>query len=525
MKLTHDIQQAFRLHKNKPALSRYITSKSFQTISYGELDAKVHGVARFLSEHGMKPGDLVASYMNKSIDLAVVILATIINGGVACALNPRFKSHQVVTLASVARPKFIIVDKNTSSSLAHVSEAALGSQVVLHAEHMEIIQLSKAGDFHNAVKGKGVSLPSSYHADDAGYCLFTSGSTGEQKGVLISRDDLLERVKTEIEDYQVTCTDHLLSLLPFSFDVGLNQFLSSILSGSHLVILNSWFPKDVIAAIRLFEITGISAVPTIWADMLCYPKERSFGEDIKTLRYITVSGGDLAQKYLVQLKQYFEKVDIYKTYGQSETFRSGILKPRDFSNKMTSVGQPVKGTRIFILQENGHLAPPDGEGEIIHYGAGTMIRYINNGVVGAQEKLRDIPESLRSTLREGKVVYTGDRGKIDSEGFLYVLGREDGMIKTLGFRVYPREVENCILGHTLVKHAAVVGISDNRKGQSLIAEIVAKDTLDEGEVTTYIRERLPYYMVPDEIYIVDSLPLAENGKIRYAEIKAKHEQR
>ena len=524
MRLTRDIQNILRQHKSRPAISRYTSSNSFQTVSYGELEQKVLRAARYLEEQGMQPGDLVASYMNKSTDLVASILATILNGGVACSLNPRLKSHQVLALAAVSRPRFIIVDNSTISSLVNTPEAAFGSKLVLYAEGMEIVRLSEENQINESLRGQRALPPVSYHEDGAGYCLFTSGSTGDQKGVLISRDDLLERVTTEIEDYKITHADHLLSLLPLSFDVGLNQFLSSILSGAHLVILNSWFPKDIISAIKHFKITGISAVPTIWADMLSFPKDRNFGSDIETLRYITVSGGDLAQKYLSQLNQYFEKVDIYKTYGQSETFRSGILKPHDFLRKMTSVGQPVKGTSVFILQKNGIPAPADVEGEIIHHGAGTMIRYINGGM-GSQEKIREIPESLKNALIDGKVVFTGDCGKFDSAGFLYVLGREDGMIKTMGFRVYPKEVESCILGHPLVKHAAVVGIPDIRKGQSMVAEIISRSALDKKEITAYLRDRLPYYMVPDDIYLVESLPLAENGKIRYAEIKARHEKR
>jgi acyl-coenzyme A synthetase/AMP-(fatty) acid ligase len=535
MKLSQRIEQAFTRYKNKPALSHYASSSSLHTLTYGQLEEQVRELAHFLNKHGMQPHDNIMNYMNKSLGSVVAILAAMLNGGYACSLSSKLKPYQVIKLSALAKPKSIILDRSTINQILK-SEDAMGSdnQFILYSETPELVLKESSFRTANAfqqrmrhapdvMRDNGVFSQHFYGTDRPGYCLFTSGSTGEQKGVLISRDDLVQRVSTEIEDYEITDADCLLSLLPFSFDVGLNQLLASVFSGAHLVILNSWFPNDVIKAIKSLGVTGISAVPTIWADMLSFPRDQKFSENIKTLRYITVSGGDLAPKYLIQLKQYFGKVNIYKTYGQSETFRSGILKPHDYEYKMTSVGQPVKGTRVFILRENDTVAAPDEEGEIIHYGAGTMLRYIND-VEGSREKLREIPVSLKSTLTEGRVVFTGDRGKIDREGFLYVLGREDGMIKTMGFRVYPKEIENCLLEYPLVKHAAVVGVPDSRKGQAPIAEVVSENTLDKKELITYLRGRLPYYMVPDDLYIVENLPVTENGKIRYAEIKGKYDK-
>ena len=127
-------------------------------------------------------------------------------------------------------------------------------------------------------------------------------------------------------------------------------------------------------------------------------------------------------------------------------------------------------------------------------------------------------------LKDGNVVFTGDRGKMDADGYVYMLGREDGMIKTSGYRVYPKEVENCILEYPQVQYCAVIGIADGRKGHSMIAEVVPREMLTKEALIMHLRERLPSYMVPDEIYFVESLPFTENGKIRYAEIKGRYEK-
>jgi acyl-coenzyme A synthetase/AMP-(fatty) acid ligase len=361
-------------------------------------------------------------------------------------------------------------------------------------------------------------------SEKALWCLFTSGSTGSPKGVLISGEDLLRRAVTEIEDYELTDQDSLLSLLPFSFDVGLNQLLSCFLSGAHLVILNSWFPRDILTAVRSQNINGISGVPSIWTEALAYPKGPDFEQNTQALRYITVSGGDLSKNQLLQLRQYFRNVKIFKTYGQTETFRSSMLKPFDFERKMTSVGRPLKGTEVFVLNDKGEIAPPDTEGEIVHYGVGTMLGYLND-LEGTSEKLREMKEPGSKAMKEGKWVFTGDRGRMDEEGYLYVLGREDGMIKTLGHRVYPKEIESCILEHEHVKNAAVVGIKDERKGQAIIAEVVSNGVLNKQSLIVYLKERLPYYMVPGEINVVEYLPMTESGKIKYTTIKERYEER
>jgi acyl-coenzyme A synthetase/AMP-(fatty) acid ligase len=198
-----------------------------------------------------------------------------------------------------------------------------------------------------------------------------------------------------------------------------------------------------------------------------------------------------------------------------------MLKPWDFEKKMTSVGKHLKGTQVFILDREGKIAEPNQEGEIIHFGTGTMLGYFNDSWETAK-RLKSPPKLLSSFLK-GKVVYTGDRGKMDEEGYLYVLGREDGMIKTWGFRVYSKEVENQILEFKGVRNAAVVGIKHSIKGESILAEVVADPKLEIKDLERYLKNELPHYMVPERIYLVDSLPMTDNGKINYPAIKRKYE--
>ncbi len=536
MNLIREITQVFSRHEHKTATSHYIPPNSLITLTYGQLEKRVRKLATFLLKQGMQPSDLVMCYMAKSVELVVSVLAVMLNGGVCSAFYSKQNPQYALKLFSISNPNFLLLEENTlrnikkqmgtidpndpiPSCIRYPEVGGPGTSLENHNKAMYILKYP-SGESYRGKRFQEVGNG----FDNASWCLFTSGSTGTPKGVLISGEDLLRRAMTEIEDYELTDQDCLLSLLPFSFDVGLNQFLSCFLSGAHLVILNSWFPKDILTTIRSRNINGISSVPSIWAETLPYPKGPDFEQNIRALRYITVSGGDLTKNQLVQLRQYFSDAKIYKTYGQTETFRSSILKPFDFERKITSVGRPVKGTRVFILDNGGEIAPPNTEGEIVHYGVGTMLGYLNDAE-GTSEKLREIKKPGLGTMKEGKAVLTGDRGKMDEEGYLYVLGREDGMIKTLGYRVYPKEIESCILEHEHVKNAAVVGIRDASKGQMIIAEVVGNGALDKRKLMTFLKERLPYYMIPSEINVVGHLPMTENGKIKYTAIKERYEER
>jgi acyl-coenzyme A synthetase/AMP-(fatty) acid ligase len=534
MELSEALQEVFSAQKDRPAVSRFIPPNTLATWSYNTLSQRVMKFADFLSGRGAGSGDFVVGYMQKTPEAVAALLGALFCGAVACNLNTRMKPPQLLSVCQKANPKFLVLDKVGLLNFLEIRAATdPGLQVIFMGSENELRSVAP-------ILGKGVSkLPVHpwrnkadeeyplvsrrvFQGERPGLCLFTSGSTGVPKGVLISRDDLSGRARIEMEDYELKETDCLLSLLPFSFDVGMNQLFASLLAGSHLVILNSYFAKDILQAVKSCGITGISGVPSIWANMIHQGEgldsQRSM---MKSLRYITVSGGDLGRDQLLLLKSYLGPVKIFKTYGQTETFRSSMLKPSDFERKITSVGRPVKGTRIFILDTHGKLAEPDQEGEIVHFGAGMMLGYLNDSAATA-EKIKEAPGFL-SPLIQGKVVYTGDRGKMDAEGYLTVLGRQDGMIKTWGIRVYPKEIENQVLECKGVRMAAVVGIRDPIKGQAIIAEVVADPGMEVGKLENDLRNKLPHYMIPERVLIVGGLPLTENGKIDYPKIREKYE--
>jgi acyl-coenzyme A synthetase/AMP-(fatty) acid ligase len=317
---------------------------------------------------------------------------------------------------------------------------------------------------------------------ETGAVLFTSGSTGEPKGVRVGRSDLDARALAEVEAFSLGSGDRILSLLVFAFDVGLNQLLSSLLAGSTLVVQPYWLPGDVLDAVEKERITGISAVPAVWR--ACLVADAAFGaERHGSLRYLTISGGDLPEPLLARMPGLAGPAGIIKTYGQTETFRSAMLLPAEFTERPTSVGRVFPGARFRVDPETARIH---------HSGLGTMLGYL--GSEGPP------PES----------VDTGDLGRVDEGGYLFVTGRDDDMVKRAGNRVYPGEVARALIAFPSVADAEVVAVRDDDGEGHLAAFVIVSggDAPSRRELT----KELPGYLVPSVVCEVRSFPLTPNGK-------------
>ena len=344
-------------------------------------------------------------------------------------------------------------------------------------------------------------------------CVFTSGSTGQPKGVLVSHADLWQRVQVEAKHFQLTSADVLLSILPFCFDVGINQVLSSLVAGCEIAIVDSWLPQDILAVVQNRCVTGIPGTPAIWQDFITTGKQfdRSPNGPHASLRYITISGADLLPEQLDAMPRVVDGADIYKTYGQSEDYRSTCLPPGQYHQRTRSVGKPFAGVNVYIVDADGNRLGPNQQGEVIHSGVGTMQGYLDST---SDEKLR--PNPFRGDDDQSEfAVFTGDEGYIDDDGYLYLCGRRDAMLKINGNRVYPEEVAGLLLQIDGVLDAGVVGLKLTGESPRLVAFVVcdASADLDEPAVIAQMNRIAPTYMVPKHVQFKNSLPTTGNAKI------------
>jgi acyl-CoA synthetase (AMP-forming)/AMP-acid ligase II len=467
----------------------------------------VHEALRFralLLEEGWAP-PVVPLLAARTSDCLAAMLGTVLAGKAFACLNLRLRPAQVESILARSGLPRLVCDAHGRRALEREPERSAAQRPLMLDVDRRTPRRS-AG----ALAAELAALAAELDERRAACCLFTSGSTGEPKGVLISGADLSRRARAEVECYELGPTDRLLNLLPFAFDVGLNQALTSLLAGAQLILLESWLPKDLLHAAARFGVTGISGVPAVWRD-LCRSGLR-FDRDgaHHTLRYITVSGGSLAPSELSSLKEAAAGIGIFKTYGQTESFRSTMLFPADLDRKIGSVGQAFRGTRPRVVDEHGRSCGPYEVGEVVHSGIGVMLGYLGGPDIDG--KRRHNTFGLDEHDSEF-VIWTGDLGYMDDEGFLFLKGRRDGMLKVAGNRFYPDEIASALLALPGVSDAEVIGaVSD------AVENVVAAFVVADGSAWTTdsmqraLRDRLPSYMVPSSVVMLPSMPRLPNGK-------------
>jgi acyl-coenzyme A synthetase/AMP-(fatty) acid ligase len=523
--LFEQVQRHARERPNHVAVWNRLPGGRFEATSYGELAKAARRFAHAFAAR-LSGDRFIPLCLDRSPSCIAAMLGAIGAGKAFICLNQKVRLRQVTDILEAAGAQTALVDAAGLTTLRgelRVATAitrarwwllrgpefgAVHGRVAARLGEVAVVEQWEA----NAVEPDAPAPPPLPHDPlRVGCCLFTSGSTGEPKGVLISERDLAARAWAEAQCYQLSAQDVLLNILPFSFDVGLNQVLSAMAAGCTLVLLHSWLPADILDAVGERQVTGISAVPSIWSDFMKARLRFDAHGRHASLRYITVSGGDLSRGKLDRLPAMLDGVGIVKTYGQTETFRSTALLPPQFSGKRQSVGRAFANVRVYVIRGDGTPARAREVGEVVHTGMGVMLGYLNGG--DPQGKLRpnpffgpDDPAPL--------AVFTGDQGYLDGDGYLYLLGRRDEMLKVSGNRIYPREISAQLAAIDGVAEAEVVGVKLDDGDPHLVAFVVPESShsLPPMMIRRALAMRLPSFMLPGRVVSLPALPRTANGK-------------
>jgi acyl-CoA synthetase (AMP-forming)/AMP-acid ligase II len=345
-----------------------------------------------------------------------------------------------------------------------------------------------------------VSGPVDPDADAA--LMFTSGSTSRPKVVRVTHRNIQANTESIVSFLELAPTDRVLVVLPFFYCYGASLLHTHLRVGGSVVLCNSFaFPEVAVDMLEREECTVLAGVPSTFQLLL---RATSFPRrDLPHLRLVQQAGGRLAPTLVEELADAKPRARLFVMYGQTEaTARLSYLPPALLRTKAGSIGKGIPGVELRVLDEAGDPVPPGVRGEIFARGDNISPGYLGDEEASAE---RFTDGGLR----------TGDLGVVDEDGFIYLVGRREDFIKSWGHRVSAQEVEACALGLGSVLAAAAVGVPDDQAGEAIVLLVEPKPgvPVTREEVARHCRMRLPSYMAPRSVQVVDQLPVTANGKI------------
>ncbi|UXS31765.1 AMP-binding protein [Agrobacterium tumefaciens] len=470
-----------------------------QSLSYREFSDAAARCAAALREAGAERGDRIVIFLPRGIEECWSIFGVSMASCVFVPVNALLKAQQIRHIVRDCGAKIIISSAAMTDELGAALEDLAGVKVLL-AEDI---------DRRPAATAKA----SAAIGEDLAAILYTSGSTGSPKGVMLSHRNLLAGARIVRTYLGITATDRLLSLLPFSFDYGLNQLLTAVEQGATTIISTFRLGDDIVRDLRDHAITGLAGVPTVWA-ILTRAAPLLAKTPLPQLRYITNSGGRVPQETVKALRDRLPDTKIYLMYGLTEAFRSTFLPPDEIDNRPTSIGKAIPECEIFIVTDKGQRAKPGEPGILVHRGPTVSLGYWNRPEDTAKV-LRPHP-FIPAALGGETVCYSGDLAVEDQDGFFSFVARNDAMIKSSGYRISPTEVEESLMSTGLFQQVAVIGLPDPFAGEKVHAvATAANENIDVSAALRKAAETLAPFMIPRAIELVDRLPVTANGKVDY----------
>lgn len=455
--------------------------------TYDELMIQTNRFAKELINRNLKKDDKVAVLLGNSPEFIQAYLAILKIGAIAVPLNPAFTENELIYILNDANVKLIVTKEDQFEKIFSVKSSCP------ICEH--IIAIEKLGEQNN--HNYSVNSPR-FSENDAAVILYTSGTTGNPKGAIITHRNLLENAKDFSSMIELHESDKMIAVLPmfhsFCLTICVNMIL---LNGATIIIVPKFNPVELVNIIKSEKATLIAAVPTIYNYL--HQLSNVSSEDFTSLR-ACISGGSSIPVELLHSLQIKFKLNILEGYGLSETSPVLTFNPYGGLSKPGSVGIDLPSVKTKIFNEAGEEVLTGELGEVVAKGPNVMKGYYNQ------------IEETKKAFTNGWFK-TGDLGKKDEDGYLFLLDRKKDVIITNGYNVYPREIEEQLYKHPNIIEAAVVGKSDLVVGESVCAYIVVNQDVKEADIKLFCQQYLIHYKVPKQFYFVDELPKNSTGKI------------
>ena len=485
------------------------------SLSYAELDAAIDACANGLLEIGLQRGERLAIYLDKRFESVIAAFAAARAGGVFVPINPLLKPAQVEHILRDCNVRVLLTSPERHALLADMLPTCpdLRHIVVTGAEAGPATAITWAALMTATPQVRHRVIDS-----DLAAIFYTSGSTGRPKGVMLSHRNLVAGAASVASYLGNHAGDSLLAALPLSFDAGFSQLTTAFYSGARVVLHNYLLPQDLIKTLAREKITGLTAVPPLYMQLVQQRWPAGIDEH---LRYFANTGGRMPLATLQQLRTQLPRSQPYLMYGLTEAFRSTYLPPAEVDVRPGSIGKAIPNAEVLVLRPDGSECAVDEPGELVHRGPLVSQGYWNDAATTAQ-RFKPLPRQPGHILDE-IAVFSGDTVRRDADGFLYFIGRRDEMIKTSGYRVSPSEIEEAVHASGLVAECCAYGVADENLGQRIHLVVVpaGTETLSAETLMQACRSRLPTYMLPTHIEIrTAALPRNANGKIDRQQLAA-----
>lgn len=468
-------------------------------LNYSTLLQASKSVADALRAQGLQAADRVALILANSAEFVAAYYGVLMAGGIAVLLNAAAKARDFTAWLNDCDAAFVLVDPDNVEAGA----AAAQSKRPLRVWHASGDAQAPFG-----LTGSPTRSPTDgFDPDNPACILYTSGTTAQPKGVVLSHRNLASNTAAIVEYLRLTSEDSIVTVLPFYYSYGSSVLHSHLQAGARVILeKNLVYPHPVVAAMARERATGFAGVPSTFSLLLSRVKLHEY--DLSGLRYVTQAGGAMSPALTQRLREALPGTAVIVMYGQTEaTARLTYLPPDKLDSKLGSVGIGIPGVRIQIRDEHGAPVVAGAVGEVWAQGANVMLGYWRN-------------DAATALVKHDGWLKTGDMGHLDADGFLYLAGRRSDMIKAGAHRIHPQDIEDVIAELPQVQEVAVVGIEDDVLGQSIKAFVVAAQsaTVSPLQIQGHCRERLAGYKVPKSVEIVASLPRTASGKVRRAEL-------
>jgi len=488
MNISEHVERTAQRHPEHPAVVF-----EGKLVSYGVLNRCANALANSLKRHGVRRGDRVALYLPNIPAFALAYLAVQKAGAIAVSINSIFKWEEVRYIVNDSRPKIVFTTAELLPNLPRPECPSVEHTVLCEGSEPDEIPL----DDWLAADAPGFKTEN-MQPDDPAALLYSSGTTGFPKGVTLTHHNIQSNIRTTAKYAGFRGSDRLACFLPLFHVFAQNFIMNGCFEvGATLVLWRRFVPDAVIAGIQRERVTLFFSVPTIYIALLNAGVPTA---KLASIRYYFSAAATMPQEISKRWADTFGQL-VHEGYGLTECAPCAAYNHVS-KHKFGSIGTAIENFQIRIFDENDKEVPRDQWGEIVIRGPGVMKGYWNN------------PRETEIALRGGWL-HSGDIGRMDKEGYVYIVDRVKDMVNVSGFKVWPAEVENILYRHPAVKEAAVYGVPDPLKGEQVRAAVVVKEGKQASpkELIGHCRDYLAVYKAPERIDIVGELPKSATGKI------------